>query len=96
MKGRGVEVIDEYDGDAAALLTLMTYEKPRVVPGDGVCGSYNLRIGRLGRVKISGAGEIYIQSFPIGDERLKISWKHEVYRVLIKMDRGNKVKLEIE
>ena len=116
VKGRGVEVIDEYDGDAAALLTLMTYEKPlagdvdsssfsggedggekealaRIYPRDR---NIEFTVGNLGRVKISGAKWATVQTFPIEDERLKISWKHEVYRILIRMDEGHRVSMSIE
>ncbi|WP_035776070.1 heparinase II/III domain-containing protein [Butyrivibrio sp. VCB2001] len=85
-KGSGVEVLDEYEGSATALLTLMTYEKPEV--NVAASGETCIRIGNLGEAVLSGGEVVEIQTYPITDERLKISWKHEVYRVLIKMSDG--------
>ena len=110
LKGSGIEIFDEYEGDTAALLTLMTYEKPQMILRNGGSGAFSeksepiyskdgyieLAIGNLGSVKIAGAKWAMVQTFPIDDERLKISWKHEVYRTLIRMDEAGKVRMSIE
>ncbi|MBO5994132.1 MAG: heparinase II/III family protein, partial [Firmicutes bacterium] len=85
-KGEGIEVLDEYEGSATALLTLMTYERPET--SVAASGELKVSIGSLGDVAIAGGEVIEIQTYPITDERLKTSWKHEVYRVLIKMSAG--------
>jgi hypothetical protein len=85
-KGSGVEVLDEYEGSATALLTLMTYERPEV--NVATSGETCISIGDLGEAVLTGGEVVEIQTYPITDERLKISWKHEVYRVLIKMSAG--------
>ncbi|MBQ7616144.1 MAG: heparinase II/III family protein [Butyrivibrio sp.] len=93
IKGQGILVEDEYDGDKSILLTLMTYEKPEITESDG--DFIKVEIGNLGIARITGAEWAKVQVFPIDDERLKLSWKHEVYRTLIKMDDGKRVKLEL-
>ena len=92
-KGKGILVLDEYEGEPGALLTLMTYEKP--VEDSSGDGNIHIRIGSLGEAKIEGARLEEVQTFPIDDERLKLSWEHEVYRVLMRMDEGHKVRMEI-
>lgn len=92
-KGSGIEVLDEYDGSATALLTLMTYERP--VVESSASGESVIAIGGLGRVSVTGGDVAEIQTYPITDERLGISWKHEVYRVLIKMDDSGKTDIQI-
>lgn len=92
-KGSGIEVLDEYDGSATALLTLMTYERP--VVESSASGESVIAIGGLGRVSVTGGDVAEIQMYPITDERLGISWKHEVYRVLIKMDDSGKTDIKI-
>ena len=90
-KGKGIKVFDEYEGEMTALLTLMTYEKPQEVKGDELL----LKVGDLGQVLVTGGELMEIQAYPIEDERLGISWKHEVYRVLIRIGEEGKLKLEI-
>ncbi len=91
--GHGIEVIDEYEGELQALLTLMVYEKPEITHNDD--NELVLKIGSLGEAVVTGVKWAKLQAFPIEDERLKISWKHEVYRVLMLMDEGKSVKMRI-
>ncbi len=92
-KGSGIDIWDEYDGSATALLTLMTYERPE--REEGISGECVISVGSLGRVSVSGGEVIDIQTYPITDERLKISWKHEVYRTLIRMSAGGRLRMHI-
>ena len=92
-KGSGIEIQDEYDGSATALLTLMTYERPEAE--EGSFGECAIHIGSLGRVSVTGGEIIDIRAYPITDERLKISWKHEVYRTLIRLSDGGKLRMNI-
>ena len=89
-KGKGIEITDEYRGEPTALLTLMTYERPSVTADRE--GEAVIDIGRLGQVRLTGGEVCDIQCYPIEDERLSISWKHEVYRVLIRMGPEHQVR----
>jgi hypothetical protein len=71
----------------------MTYERP--VVESFASGESVIAIGGLGRVSVTGGDVAEIQTYPITDERLGISWKHEVYRVLIKMDDSGKTDIKI-
>ena len=106
-KGEGVCVEDTYDGDLNAVISLMTYEKPEieVLSEDGNCEDspsdgpasckkkFLVRIGNLGCAEISGVVSATVKAYPITDERLSIAWKHDVYRVLLRMGPENKVKM---
>ncbi|WP_051688578.1 heparinase II/III domain-containing protein [Butyrivibrio sp. AE2032] len=92
-KGQGVVVTDEYEGEMTALLTLMTYERP--YPKSSKDDRLDIKLGDLGQVLVTGGSLEEIQTFPIEDERLKLSWEHEVYRVLIRMGQEHKTTLEI-
>jgi hypothetical protein len=92
-KGSGIDIWDEYDGSATALLTLMTYERPEAEAG--TLGECVISVGSLGKVSVTGGEVIDIRTYPITDERLKISWKHEVYRTLIRMSTGGRLRMHI-
>ena len=81
-KGKGIIISDYYEGDLPnPVLSLMFYEEP-VVNGDTV------KVGDLGSFLIYGASKIQKEVIPITDERLKITWKHDVYRLLVTMDKN--------
>ena len=106
-KGEGVCVEDTYDGDLNAVISLMTYEKPEIVPLENLNAedalvdttseckpeTYYIKIGDLGYAKVEGVVSATVKAYPITDERLSIAWKHEVYRVLLEMGPENKVKM---
>lgn len=78
-KEKEIIISDHYEGDLPyPVLSLMFYEEP-VVNGDTV------KVGNLGSFLIEGASKIQKEVIPITDERLKISWKHDVYRLLVTM-----------
>jgi hypothetical protein len=80
-KGKEITISDHYDGDLPnPVLSLMFYEEPIVTEN-------TVQIGDLGRLLIEGAVRIQKEVIPIIDERLKTSWKHDVYRLLITMDK---------
>jgi len=54
----------------------MTYEKPLLK--DSI-----LTIGNLGSAKVLGGNDIVIEEIPITDSRLKLAWKHNIYRIRI-------------
>uniref|UniRef100_UPI000A92EAFE hypothetical protein n=1 Tax=Clostridium sp. NkU-1 TaxID=1095009 RepID=UPI000A92EAFE len=82
-KGKEITISDYYDGDLPSpVLSLMFYEEPIVIED-------TVQIGDLGSLFIEGASGIQKEVIPIIDERLKNSWKHEVYRLLITMENKN-------
>ena len=89
--GTGLRVHDIYDGDPEAVVTLMVYEKPRHNEKEP---SF-IEFGELGKAAIRGARKVEIESFPIEDARLGTVWKHEVYRVLIYMDKDHELDISI-
>ncbi len=94
-----VIIDDFYDGDFDGVLGFMTYEEPSVSDKSGDEGDeINVRIGGLGRLVIREnsikAADISIEKCAITDERLKISWKHDCYRIRIPFRRGN-IRVEI-
>ncbi|MBR2275870.1 MAG: hypothetical protein IJ873_07410, partial [Lachnospiraceae bacterium] len=50
-----------------------------------------IAIGDLGRIEAEGIEEISIETCPIKDERLKLAWKHDCYRILLKMKKDSAV-----
>lgn len=78
-----IRIHDHYEGSLQpAVLSLMVYEEP------AVCGD-TISIGTLGTVKISGASSIRTERLPITDARLKLAWKHDVYRILAAMEASD-------
>ncbi len=79
-KGKEITISDHYEGDLPCpVLSLMFYEEPTVCEN-------TVQIGDLGSLLIDGASNIQKEVIPITDERLKTSWKHDVYRLLVTMD----------
>jgi len=79
-KGKEITVTDHYEGDLPCpVLSLMFYEEPIVCEN-------TVQIGDLGSLLIEGASRIQKELIPITDERLKTSWKHDVYRLLVTME----------
>ena len=76
------------------VLSLMTYEKPCITQDTGQAkgqetkegnldGIYRMEIGSLGSCYIKGASGIETEEIPIIDQRLKLAWKHNIFRTLI-------------
>lgn len=79
-KGKEITITDHYEGDLPRpVLSLMFYEEPMI-------SENTVQIGNLGSLLIEGAVRIQKEVIPITDERLKTSWKHDVYRLLVTMD----------
>ncbi|RKM59986.1 heparinase [Butyrivibrio sp. CB08] len=89
----GIQVVDNYVGALRSVMSLMTYEKPEVTDEGQVS---IIKLGDLGEVRIEGSLGVNVETYPVLDERLKICWKHEVYRVLITMGEEGNLKLEIQ
>ncbi len=94
VKGQGITVADEYEGELDCTLSLMTYEKPEVTSSDEKDG-IEIHVGNVGIISVEGADTAKVEQYPIEDERLAIAWKHEVYRVLLKMSDTRRLKLKI-
>ncbi|MCI8949803.1 MAG: heparinase [Lachnospiraceae bacterium] len=99
----------EGDEDAKkVVLSLMTYEKPCILQDPGRPESKNhqemdlgnqdgtvcIRIGSLGNCCIKGAAGIETEEIPITDPRLKLAWKHNVFRTLVSF-KGNTLEIKI-
>lgn len=82
-KGRNITVADEYNGTIAGVMSLMVYEKPEISRNPD--GSIRISIGKLGTCTVNGAQDVLVQEYPITDKRLKLAWKHEVYRIFIQI-----------
>ena len=79
IKGTGVDIKDSFETELACALVFITCEKPVAEP----CG--RIRIGDLGEITFDGADTagIRIETLPITDERLKKSWDHDCYRIIV-------------
>ena len=72
--------------DGQVVISLMTYEKPRVISCDKStdCMSKTMiQIGDLGTISIITEISLTIEEIEITDARLKTAWDHEIYRILI-------------
>lgn len=69
-------------GSPSVILSLMTYEKPVPQPsGNGI----GFQIGTLGTVTAEYAELAEIQEIPVTDPRLQTAWKHNLYRILLRL-----------
>jgi hypothetical protein len=59
----------------------MTYEKPEIIRQEN--DEIEIRIGALGKLFASGIGKAFIEVCPITDMKLKATWKHDCYRILL-------------
>lgn len=96
-----VVIEDHYDGDLRCVLSLMTYEEPRVrrafnqsLAANGA-QRFEISVGDLGTIRIDGAAKVDVQTCPITDPRLAIAWRHDCYRILVHM-AGDTLRLAIE
>jgi hypothetical protein len=76
LRGRHVEIVDVYDGDVPAVLSLMTCVEPQVSPDA-------IDLPSLGRIEVEGAGKMDVEPIEIRDPRLRISWPSTIYRLLV-------------
>ncbi|SCX23731.1 Heparinase II/III-like protein [Agrobacterium sp. DSM 25558] len=87
IRGQHVEIIDDYDGERDAVLSLMTVEKPRIAGN-------TLVLGDLGSIYIEGAEVPTIELIEIDDPRLRQSWPDTIHRTLIPL-KGKRLRLVI-
>ncbi|MEY8354857.1 heparinase II/III family protein [Lachnospiraceae bacterium 54-53] len=80
-KGKRITISDHYEGELPCpVLSLMFCDEP-VISGNRVT------VGDLGTFTLSGAWEIKKEVIPITDDRLRITWKHDIYRLLVTMEK---------
>jgi hypothetical protein len=88
----------EFEPDAkntSLVYNFMTYEKPEIVsndPGPLVLSKKLLKkdtssvtviLGEICTLTLTGCESVDIETIHIDDERLKITWKHDIYRIRI-------------
>ena len=75
-KGRSIEIADEYDGDRAAVLSLMFAVRPELAAN-------SIALPGLATIEIEGAGSMQPEEVPVTDARLRKAWPDRLYRVLV-------------
>ncbi|RFB88483.1 heparinase [Rhizobium leguminosarum bv. trifolii] len=73
-RGRHVEIVDTYDGDRPAVLSLMTCLPPIVAPD-------KIDLADLGSIVVDGAGPIEVDQIEVDDIRLRAAWPERLYRL---------------
>lgn len=73
-RGRRVEIVDTYDGDRPAVLSLMTCVAPTIAPG-------RIDLADLGSIAVDGTGSIEIDEIEVDDSRLRSAWPEKLYRL---------------
>ena len=71
------------------VLSLMTYDEPTWHPAE--C---RLQIGTSGSCRVRGVKAAQTERIPITDERLALTWKHDIYRTLLTVD-GDEIQIKI-
>ena len=84
VRGSHVELVDVHDGDAKAVLSLMTVVEPMAEAG-------KLIFDGLGSIEISGAGAPIIEPITIEDARLRQAWPERIFRILLPLEAGRLV-----
>ncbi len=79
-----VTVRDYYEGELTPVMSVMTYEEPKVETADPQL----IRVGNIGTIRTKGVSRITIEEISVTDDRLKSAWKHEVYRILLELDKA--------
>ena len=88
MRGKCVRIEDSFDLDVgiSAVMTLMTYEEPAITAnGSEDGGAYRISVGELGYIEAEGIEKVEIERLPITDQRLRIAWKHDCFRILLRV-----------
>lgn len=101
IKGEKICITDQFqfteDGAHQVFLSFLTYEKPILSEQTSAVNTYSLSIGTLGSLTLTGILSVQIETIPIKDERLKQTWKHDIYRIVAAADcETKKVEIEIQ
>ncbi|WP_434730210.1 heparinase II/III domain-containing protein [Rhizobium binae] len=86
-RGRHVEIVDAYDGDRSAVLSLMTCLAPTVT-------AERIDLADLGSIFVDGAGTVEIDEIEVNDARLRLAWPGKLYRLRLPF-AGRLLKLRI-
>ncbi|MBX4969264.1 hypothetical protein ABID08_004087 [Rhizobium binae] len=86
-RGRHVEIVDAYDGDRSAVLSLMTCLAPTVT-------AERIDLADLGSIFVDGADTIEIDEIEVNDARLRSAWPGKLYRLRLPF-AGRLLKLRI-
>lgn len=73
------------------VLSLMTSEKPTLVPDDN---GFTLEIGSLGRLQFFSGNYLRTETIPLTDEKLVHAWNQEVFRTLVAAE-ANSIEMHI-
>lgn len=74
-----ISITDIFDSSRhSVIINLMTYEKPRMK-------DQLLQIGSLATATVGGATLLAIEEIPVTDERLKLAWNHNLYRIRLQV-----------
>lgn len=76
IKGVGVEIVDDWDGDTPAELTLMLRDRPEIDGGV-------IRLPEVATLTFAGGGPARLEAVSITDPRLRAAWPETLYRVLV-------------
>ncbi|MGH6924635.1 MAG: heparinase II/III domain-containing protein [Propylenella sp.] len=76
IKGVAIEVVDRFIGERRAELSLMLCEEP-------ILSAAHIRVGGLGEIALSGAGQPRVERIAITDARLQQAWPERIFRVLV-------------
>ena len=87
-KGRGITIVDQYDGARAAALSLMLATEPLIEGG-------RIVLPGVATIALDGAGVPAVETIEIMDARLRRAWPERLYRVLVPF-AGNELRLTIE
>ncbi|MBB2785539.1 heparinase II/III domain-containing protein [Rhizobium phaseoli] len=87
LRGRCVEIVDAYDGDRSAVLSLMTCLAPTIT-------AQRIDLTDLGSIVVDGAGTIEIDEIAVNDARLRTAWPEKLYRLRLPF-AGRLLKLRI-
>lgn len=82
---------DDSSGQQEVVLSFMVYEEP-ILQRQG--DSLSFLIGKLGSLNISGGTLLKTECIPVTDQRLKATWEHELYRILV-MAASPEVEIQI-
>ena len=74
-------IFEENTTNKEIILNFMTYEKPEVILSESSDEGGLFKIGDLCTFEFHGANKFKIETIPVTDDRLKKTWKHELYRV---------------
>ena len=96
-KGKKITVADTVSGSPAQpVLTLMTQNKPVILPSCKTDHSAKIQVDAIGTIDISSGDSISvtIETVPVTDARLRLSWPDTIYRILIQYESSITVVLK--